>query len=1167
METLRNRVQLGSGNDGEGTWDPSVPPEKQVVRYQTKSGEIKTVTKAELQDQLEQSEKIMSSLNESWEEKLEKTQEIQREREKALEELGISVDKGNVGVHTPKKLPHLVNLNEDPLMSECLIYQLKEGKTTVGNLDSDKDAQIRLSGENILPEHCYFENSEGTVTINASQDSMTMVNGKRVKPDEPRRLRSGYRVILGDFHVFRFNNPEEVRRARDKVKSTLAMSTGEGDNETLGRETDSPRPGSTRPDSPASEEGADMDWTYARREAALARLSGKDVDFDKLNENDLDKLFEDISRARSKKSGRPESRMSFFDDGASESASSNINRPYSLSTYTDDTSVDPWQGSEPGSIRANGMTNTPPPTQSAEAAKETADLKLKVKEYEEKIHQINLAKQEEVIDYTEEQKRLIRWTIKQWRSETTVSMAEDVLSHAVLLKEANVLSKQLGKKAVYQFTIIDDGALSNPTSAIDTQTIAGLGAGELDDVQDYELTNSPKPCVAIRVLDHSRGSIHIWSLSKLEQRLQKMRNLYTFIDRPEYSRHFDWADPFYESSSSNSDDPSSSTSSSPFAFVGSALIPLKPLARKISAKYEKVPIRSRDTNSIIASCNVELKFISISQPSSKQTNGKSKANGNGTPSRNGALSPTGSDSRASSIQELQSFDEDLPSGHKLGVQLTVDSVRGLNESHFSSVHLQARLSSLAGPTIPSDDVYTSTPVDLQPNQGDSDPGLRLRKTISFIVTPEISSYIRDGYAPIEMYARVKHSYLSELEKYDAEREGLDNNSAKSITNGNGEEIDSSRPKLSHSRTGSSGAISLAPSTSRVSETEMVSEEKHDVLSSIQICELNANGEYEPVQVKATSSLDPGCFFLRQGLQRKMVIKLSHDSGKQFVWKSVTKIELGEVRLLDAKGRIHVSTTSDPIILKTPLRQQTVDFNHNGTSELESWSWWDSSVHDSIFLNRLTSSGQRVLLKLNIYVDFERASSPAKFELDIAVSINARDAKPTGKFFSMIESVSNGSKNLSKTTALFNVKLTPPLTKKTKELWRLDTGKKYVRGQEIIKDWKPRGVSLIHDHRKLLDGERKRAEVEGVRALLKSKPPLSLASNHLNGNGCNIGHETEWESEGERAMRDEASLQHKALDLWMRAVRDAKVVSFNRKDQHSSSHVLNSSFFPSLSPTP
>ena len=46
----------------------------------------------------------MKSLNETWEQKLQRTQEVQKEREKALEELGITVEKNLVGVHTPKKV-------------------------------------------------------------------------------------------------------------------------------------------------------------------------------------------------------------------------------------------------------------------------------------------------------------------------------------------------------------------------------------------------------------------------------------------------------------------------------------------------------------------------------------------------------------------------------------------------------------------------------------------------------------------------------------------------------------------------------------------------------------------------------------------------------------------------------------------------------------------------------------------------------------------------------------------------------------------------------------------------------------------------------------------------------------------------------------------------------
>jgi kinesin family protein 1 len=107
LEMLRARV---AGSSGEDVYDPKIPPERQKVTFKAKDGTLKTVTKAELQDQLESSEKLMQSLNETWEEKLQRTQEVQKEREKALEELGITVEKNNVGVHTPKKMPHLVNL-------------------------------------------------------------------------------------------------------------------------------------------------------------------------------------------------------------------------------------------------------------------------------------------------------------------------------------------------------------------------------------------------------------------------------------------------------------------------------------------------------------------------------------------------------------------------------------------------------------------------------------------------------------------------------------------------------------------------------------------------------------------------------------------------------------------------------------------------------------------------------------------------------------------------------------------------------------------------------------------------------------------------------------------------------------------------------------------------
>lgn len=60
------------------------------------------------------------------------------------------------------KTPHLVNLNEDPLMSECLLYYIKDGLTRVGRPSSSTISQdIQLNGLHILNQHCIFMNKDG----------------------------------------------------------------------------------------------------------------------------------------------------------------------------------------------------------------------------------------------------------------------------------------------------------------------------------------------------------------------------------------------------------------------------------------------------------------------------------------------------------------------------------------------------------------------------------------------------------------------------------------------------------------------------------------------------------------------------------------------------------------------------------------------------------------------------------------------------------------------------------------------------------------------------------------------------------------------------------------------------------------------------------------------
>ncbi|TFK56261.1 kinesin-like protein [Heliocybe sulcata] len=1034
LEMLRARV---SGSSAEETYDPKIPAEKQKVTYQAKDGTLKTVTKAELQEHLEQSEKLMQSLNETWEEKMIKTQEVQKEREKALEELGITVEKNNVGVHTPKKMPHLVNLNEDPLMSECLIYQLKLGQTTVGRMDSSKPAAIRLSGENILEEHCYFDNADGKVTLHGHPNAVTFLNGRQITPGQSYKLKSGFRIIMGEHHVFRFNNPEEVRKQRDRAKSKLSMSMSAAELEAAGDGESSPAL-HTNEETETSADPEDVDWTFAKREAAFFKL-GLDPALDNLPDEDLNKLFEKIAKVKTMRDhhakSRPESSLSQADDIWSESG-----RPLASDAFTDDTSVDVWTNHSSPDIgkevqsqletqRVEFESRLAAITESSEAE----DLKV---EKEQMEHQLQLVKSQmkrlldarargedvevepiEPVFYTAKQLRLIRKVLDKWRSHRSFSMAELVLSNAVLVKEANVISKELEKDVIYNFTVAAGGSLARPTSAVDT--IAGLD--EFGDVADRALASATQPSVAVKVLDKRHNAIYVWSLDRLQQQIQRMRNLTTFIDRPSYSRHFSSEDAFYDSPPPE------------YSFIGNALISLAPLYRRLSST-SVVPIFCRYTAEAIGSCRIDIKIVNV------------------VPSQKYQAASTSSTRSSSPVPGA------VPPGSKLSFFLTVDSIKGLSSHDFSSVHLQVRLSSFVGPTIIAEEVFPSTTIDMDAS---SLSELKFRRAFSIAATSKVLAHLRQGYAPIEFFASVRPTYLERLERWDEMREqkGYFPHSSSTPL---GREIPSSVPQP----------------TMRRSETDFVVEQIHDAVMWTQVCELAPNAEYSPVPVLSQGHLDPGSFTLHQGLQRRLAITLSSSSGRQLPWLEITKVRLGNVRLLDAKGRVHESTSKALITLPL-LKDQKVEFKPDGSGLLSADALWDSSVHDSVLLNRVTAANQRVLVQLSLSVAVETCSDPIPFNMDLAVTIRTRDARPPSKLMSLLGT----TKILTRTSTVFNVRLTPPLTRSPKELWRLDTSEVYVRGEETLSTWKPRGISVVEDYSRLVQTERRAADVQAVRVIL------------------------------------------------------------------------------------
>jgi kinesin family protein 1 len=169
-------------------------------------------------EQLAENEQLMKELAESREDKEARSKHIQEEREAALKQMGIALkeDGGHLGV-TQQKQPHLLNLNEDPLMSELLLYYLStEGVTKVGRGGQDFEPDIKLSGDHIAEKHCTFEIKEDGKVLVTPLDGESFLNGNLIT--ESTSVNGGARLIFGQFHVFRFVNPQEALKAREASK-------------------------------------------------------------------------------------------------------------------------------------------------------------------------------------------------------------------------------------------------------------------------------------------------------------------------------------------------------------------------------------------------------------------------------------------------------------------------------------------------------------------------------------------------------------------------------------------------------------------------------------------------------------------------------------------------------------------------------------------------------------------------------------------------------------------------------------------------------------------------------------------------------------------------------------------------------------------------------------
>lgn len=1036
LSQLRAKLSGGSsqGVFSDEQYSSDTPLDQQMVSLIQADGSVKRVSKAEIAEQLSQSENLYRDLNQTWEQKLQRTEEIHKERETALEELGISIEKGFVGMSTPKKMPHLVNLSDDPLLAECLLYNLKPGTTTVGNAETAMTAEIRLNGSKILHEHCTFENIDGIVTVVPKDNAGVMVNGLRI--ERPKRLRSGYRIILGDFHIFRFNHPQEARAERAEQGSLLRHTMNASDfgspslrpayeraRSSTSRRASDPESDEARATSPAPFRGTgrDSDWAFARREAVTAVL-GADQKIASLTDDELDMLFDDLQRVRAGRKARPESRLFDAEDDSDSVASYLIREKYASNGTIDNFSLD----------TALTIPSTPQLDEEDERSRFVREdmqsqLDKQRDEYQEKLKvveessveieeiraekhrmeddlrktreemQLQLQQQKEEFErqllqltqptiptdegssFTELQLNRARRVLEQWKQRRYVSMAGTLLQNAAILKEAQVMSQQMNKNVLFQFCIVDVGHTFGSSYDLVLNGISG------DDDEDLDV--AVKPCIGVRVIDCKNRVIHLWSVQKLRKRVRLMRQMHQYLNRPEYLQHFRLENPFSEACMPA------------YSRIGDVDVPLSAVFEARVQDFA-LDVISPYTLSLVGIVRLSVEPSSAEAPSSTLKFNVVIHDLVGFPEREGydvhaqlfvlGLSEEGG---ATTTQMINNFDE--------------------GPIRFESVH-----------------------------------------SMSLPLTSPRNSLLR-----VSIFARVTLMYFDKLLSWDDMRDSAP------------------RPKQKRQN-------------SRLAESEYYTEEKHDVFTKIQIQEIDEEGDYKPVEVVQNSALDVGAYQLHQGLQRRVVINATHSSTLALQWQEVSSLRIGNVCLLDSTGSAPDLDSPQAEVPLNLVAPPVVRNNADGTCNVKLVGQWDSSTHHSLILDRTTAEKYRVRITLSWDVTCTKLITPMLFSLDLAVQIRSRAyIRPT----SLLTQLWNAVRIVHSTTGIFSVSIKPTAAKRAADLWRMDSHHAYVKGEELLTGWTPRGVSLVNDFVEARQRRRRTADIEAARGLLGARA-LSLAGS-------------------------------------------------------------------------
>nr|XP_061790559.1 kinesin-like protein KIF1A isoform X2 [Nerophis lumbriciformis] len=956
-------------------------------------------------ERLKETEKIIAELNETWEEKLRRTEAIRMEREALLAEMGVAMreDGGTVGVFSPKKTPHLVNLNEDPLMSECLLYYIKDGITRVGRVDAASRQDIVLSGHFIKDEHCTFTSATGpqgeiAVVLEPCEGAETYVNGKRVT--EATVLKSGNRIILGKSHVFRFNHPVQARAERERT--------------------------------PCAETPAEpVDWAFAQREL----LEKQGIDMKQEMEQRLQELEDQYRKEREEANNLLEQQRLDYESKL-EALQKQVDRYYPEA---------PEEEEEP----------------------------------------------EEEVQWSERERELAEWSFRRWRCYQFTSLRDLLWGNAIFLKEANAISVELKKKVQFQFVLLTDTLYSPlPPDLLPFEAS-----------KERERRVFPQTIVAVEVQDQKNGATHYWTLEKLRQRLDLMREMYdraaevppppalatptgTTPSTDDGEGAMTGGDPFYDRF------PWFRLVGRSFVYLSNLLYPV-PLVHRVAVVSERGDVKGF--------LRVAVQAISADEEA---------------PDYGSGVRQSGTAKISFEDQQYEKFQSE---SYPVGL-----SHAGVSQEELRIVEGEGQ-SAETGPS--ADEVNNNTCEDDTAGKpglnGQADvtaEHLKIGNVFTFRVTVlqafNISAEYADIFCQFNFIHRHDEAFSTEPLKNTGRGPPLGfyhvQNIAVEVTKSFVDYITTQpivfevfghyqkqaflplcKDVISPLRPCRRQFPRVMPLSKPVPATKLTAVArpqsgpchcKYDLMVFFEICELEANGDYIPAVVDHRGGMPcHGTFLLHQGLQRRITVTIVHESGGDIEWRDVRELVVGRLRNTPESDESIV----DPNILSLNILSASyVRPLHDDRQFLDSdmprtfyrfEAAWDSSMHNSLLLNRVTPYGEKIYMTLSAYLEMEKCTQPAVVTKDVCMVFYSRDTK-----LSASRSIRNlfGTGSLraadgNRVTGVYEVSLckladagSPGMQRRRRRV--LDTSVAYVRGEENLAGWRPRSDSLILEHQWELD---------------------------------------------------------------------------------------------------